>query len=315
MRKLALLPAILIATQLSSITQLSGQAREFGPVILQLPASTAAAAMGGAFQIAGTSSDAVFFNPALLGRARGTSISGQRFDARSSYLTLSGTTELFGGGLAAGLQTVSYSTDAALVGMIAPAESDLLTDGANAASELVVTLGYGTELFGFNFGVATKAVEMRLDGAEDVAIAADIGFAKSLGPVWIGLAGQNLGQELDLSEGLDAEGDEFDLTNRVTLSAGVDRILAGPFDLGFTGAVTREAGGTVIPAAGAQVAWWPVIGRTFIGRVGVRRVDEGSAHEVSFGGGAIFDRFSIDYAFQGFGDTLGSAHRIGVSWR
>lgn len=309
MRKLALIPALLLATQLS------GQVREFGPLILQLPANTAAAAMGGAFQVAGSSSDAVFFNPALLGRAQGVSIAAQRFDSRSSYLTISGTTELFGGGIAVGLQTLSYSTDASLVGMIAPAEGDLLTGGANAASELVATLGYGTEVFGLNVGVAAKAIEMRLRGAEDVALAIDIGIAKSLGPVWLSLAGQNLGQELDLSGELTVEGGEFDLTNRVTLSAGVDRILAGPFDLGFTGGVTREAGGTVIPSAGAQVAWWPVIGRTFIGRVGVRRVDDGSAHEVSFGGGMIFDRFSIDYAFQGFGDGLGTAHRVGFSWR
>ena len=70
---------------------------------------------------------------------------------------------------------------------------------------------------------------------------------------------------------------------RVTFGASSNSYVVGPLDLIATAAVSRRRDGDVIPAAGVEVAWWPVRGRTFIGRLGVRRVPGDGASPVTLG--------------------------------
>ena len=113
---------------------------------------------------------------------------------------------------------------------------------------------------------------------------------------------------------MDVGGSTLGLANRVTAGGSFQRWLVGPFDLGASAALSREADGTLIPALGGEVAWWPVTGRTFIGWIGIRRVEDGPAQKVTFGGAFRGDALGIEYAYQGF-DTFGGAHRFGISWR
>lgn len=287
---------------------IQAQDRGRGPVILDLPASTTALAMGGAFQLSGRSSDAIFYNPALLLRATGFGLAAQRFGSQSTAITLSGATGWWKGSVGVGLQTLSYSTDAVTPQAIAPGQQDLLTGGATAVSELVATLGYAQEIFGVRWGIAGKLIEQRMAGAKDALPAADLGASITLGRITVGLTAQNLGPDLEVG------GVETDLANRLTAGASLQRRPVGPLDLGASAAITRLDDGTVIPAFGGEVAWWPVTGRTFIGRIGVRRVGDGPAHYLTFGVAFVGDEISIEYAFQGFDDADG-AHRFGVSWR
>ena len=260
---------------------LKGQTREYGPVILRLPASTSALAMGGAFQLTGGRSDAVFYNPALLAAASGFGLDGQTFDSKSNYLALSAATEWWGGDVGVGLQTLSYSTDATDGRAVASGEIDLLTGGANASTEFVATVGYAQEVASLEWGIAAKTVEHRLGGGKDVALAADLGVSVELGDIRLGLAAQNLGSDLQWG------GVSVDLARRVTLGAS---------------------------GQGSEVAWWPIRGRTFTGWAGVRRVEDGPADEFTFGGAFHGDALGIEYAYQGF-DSFGGAHRLGISWR
>jgi len=57
-----------------------------------------------------------------------------------------------------------------------------------------------------------------------------------------------------------------------------------------------------------------VIGRTFTGRVGFRRVPDDSASPVTVGLGFTGDSFTIEYGFEDF-DGPGAAHRLGIRWR
>ena len=307
-RILARVPTLILALAVSATGPLMGQVREDGPVILQLPASTSAMAMGGAFQLTGSRSDAIFYNPALLADASGFGLEGQTFDSKSNYLVLSAVTDWWEGNVGVGLQALSYSTDATAGTEVALGETDLLTGGATGSTEFVATVGYAQEIAGLQWGVAAKTIEHRLGGDKDLALAADLGVAVEVGDLRVGLAAQNLGSDLRLG------GASVDLARRVTLGASGQGWQVGPFDLGASAALSVEADGTVIPALGGEIAWWPVRGRTFTGWVGVRQIADGPADEVTFGGAFHGDAFGIEYAYLGF-DSFGGAHRLGVSWR
>ena len=308
-----LLPALLLAA-----APLCGQNLEYGPVSLGLPPSSAAMAMGGAFQLTDPGSDAIFYNPSLLPEDERFGISGTTFDSEATSLTMSASTGWWGGGIGVGLQTLSYSTDAATVRDILDGEADLLTSGGRAASEWVATVGYSRSFGDLGWGVSAKAIEQRLAGAKDLSGAVDVGVSLGVGryrsdaalpsSFRFGLAVQNLGPDLDV------DGSKLSLANRVTAGASFQRWVVGPFDLGASAALSREADGTVIPALGGEVAWWPVVGHTFTGWIGIRRVENGPASKVSFGGAFRGDALGIEYAFQDFG-TFGVAHRLGISWR
>jgi len=307
-RVLGCVPQLVLVLTLTATGPLSGQARESGPVILQLPASTSAMAMGGAFQLTGGRSDAIFYNPALLTNASGFGLDGQTFDSKSNYLVLSAVTEWWAGNVGVGLQTLSYATDATTGSEVAPGETDLLTGGAFGATEFLATVAYAQEIAGFDWGIAAKTVEHRLGSAKDLVLAADLGVSVEVGDIRIGVAAQNLGSDLQLG------GASLDLARRVTLGASGQRWQVGPFDLGASAALSLEADGTMIPALGGEIAWWPVRGRTFTGWVGARKVDDGPPHSITFGGAFHGDALGIEYAYQGF-DSFGGAHRLGISWR
>jgi hypothetical protein len=66
---------------------------------------------------------------------------------------------------------------------------------------------------------------------------------------------------------------------------------------------------------GLEVGYWPVNGRTFVGRVGYRyRSDDFTACPLTFGAAFLGDNISLEYAYQGFDDGDPS-HRFSVGWR
>ena len=81
------------------------------------------------------------------------------------------------------------------------------------------------------------------------------------------------------------------------------------------GHVTRETNGTVTPGGGIDVSWWPVQGRRFVGRVGVRRVpDDDPLRMWTLGAAFEGDEIVLEYAYQDSEDE-GALHRLGVRWR
>jgi len=89
----------------------------------------------------------------------------------------------------------------------------------------------------------------------------------------------------------------------------------GPLDLAASGGLSYRRKGELVPSVGLEVAYWPVTGRTFVGRVGFRHLPrEQSASPVTFGGAFIGDAIVLEYAFEGFDSGSGS-HRFGIGWR
>ena len=277
------------------------------PVVLELPASTRALGLGGAFVLSVSDNDAVFYNPGLLDAARGAGLAVQRYSSSSTLGVLSAATEWFGGGLALGIQALSYGVGGRAWDDLPDDANDLLSSGFYGVSEFVGSLGYGREILGFRAGIVGKAIEQWLGGERDGTVAVDVGVVRSLWGVTLGASVRNLGW------GLGTGGGDLPLPSRVTLGASTRSRPVGPLDVLVTTSVSRRRDGEVIPAGGVEIAWWPIVGRTFMCRVGARRVPGDGTSPLTVGFGFRADDLTIEYAFEEF-DAPGSAHRLGVRW-
>jgi hypothetical protein len=297
----------LLAFALLGAGPLAAQTPGREPAVVELPAGARAAGLGHAFQADAGDSDAVFWNPALASRAGGFALGLQGLTTAARAFTVSAAAPWYGGGVAVGLQALEYGTD------VAPGEREggidpLLADGGEAVGELVATVAYGRTLAGFTVGVAGKLVDQRFGDARQQDLAADVGVAHALGPGWASLAVRNLGPERSL-DGVDVR-----LPTDVTLGWGGYGRPLGPLDLGAAAALGRRADGEVVFGGGLELGYWPVQGRTFVARVGVRNVPEGEASPVTFGGSFWGDRLVLEYAFQPVDDADG-LHRVTLGWR
>ena len=310
--KLLSLPLLLLGLTASPA---EAQTRERGPLVLELPANTKALALGNAFALGFQDPDAVFYHPGLLNRAQGMAVSVQRFGEASTLAAFSAGTSWYKGGVVLGAQLLTYGADA---GNSVEAEDILaLSDdpgsirdeGSVGVSEMALSLGYGQTVKGIRMGVVGKLVEQRFGNLNVATAAADFGMAFSPGPLTVGLAVQNLGSALDFGDV------EIPLPVRFNLGATSRRRPVGPLDLAASTAVSYRMDGDVIPSAGVEVAYWPVSGRTFLGRVGYRYLpDHWSGSPVTFGGAFFGDNIVLEYAYEGF-DSGDPSHRVSVGWR
>ncbi|NNM34062.1 MAG: hypothetical protein HKO53_13395, partial [Gemmatimonadetes bacterium] len=128
----------------------------------------------------------------------------------------------------------------------------------------------------------------------------------------VALSVQNLGPALE-SDGV-SPGQDLPLAKRVALGAFSRRYPLGPLDLGGAAQLARTGQGDIEVGGGLEIAWWPVAGRTFVGRIGGRHTGDGTASPVTFGAGFAGDRIRLDYAFQGY-DSVDGAHSFGLAFR
>jgi hypothetical protein len=292
---------------LLTASPLQAQVRENAPLVLQLTASTRAAALGDAYHLASADNDAVFYHPGLIDATRGIGGSLALFES-ATLATLSAAGEFWSGGVAFGVQSLSWSAPTRMSGAFARGEAGLGESGDVNASELVVSAGYGRAIKGFRVGVIGKYIEMRVPGERDVTIAGDIGVARRIGFVTAGFSARNLGRSPSL------EGEDVVLPMTLTLGASTQTTPVGPLDVSAAAAVSYREDGTFTPHAGIEVAYWPVSGRTFIGRVGVRYIEDSDIRPLTLGAGFTGDRIGIDYGYPGY-DGSEVVLRVGVRLR
>lgn len=297
--------ALLLVLLLHSTAE--AQVRETAPLLLQLPASTRALGLGGAYPLASADNDALFYHPGLLDAARGVGASVALFEA-ATLVTMSGAAEFWGGGLAFGVQSLGFSAPTRTSGAFARGEAGLAAEGAVNAGELALSAGYGRSIKGFRVGLVGRYVELSLPGERERTVAGDIGIARRLGIVTLGFAAQNIGRAPEL------EGEDAALPLTLTLGAGTQSAPLGPLDVAAAAAISRWQDGTVVPQAGLEAGYWPRQGRTFIARVGVRYIEHSDITPFTLGAGFVGDRIAIDYAWQGYDDARG-VHRIGARLR
>jgi hypothetical protein len=286
----------------------AGQSRESTPVVLRLPGSTRAMALGNAFVLGSRDPDAVFYNPAAVATTGGAGVAVQRYGSASTLANLSAGRGWSSGGLAIGLQVLTYGASSDGFAGLPTTEAGLLNTGTVGASDIVVTGVYARTIGGFDFGLGAKYIDQRIGGGRDATAALDLGILKELGPVTLGLVGRNLGLDLEI------EGTALRLPRDLTLGASTSSQQVGPLDILATAAITRWSGGDIIPAGGVEISFWPIQGRTFTGRIGLQRIPGGDQSPFSFGLGFTGDNITVEYAFQPY-ESPGAAHRFGLRWR
>jgi hypothetical protein len=290
----------------SAIAQAPGHV----PLVLELPSSTRAMSLGDAYPMAGRSSDAVFYQPALVQGASGFGLDLQTWSAGASAAAASAAVGWFGGSVAIGLQTLQYGATGADVHELPGGQDAIFQLGPVPASERVASVGFGWRMLGIRLGVVGKLVEEHISDERDATGAVDLGAATTVGPLTVGLAAQNLGPDMSFASGT------APLPQRFTLGVGGYTRPVGPLDVGFAGAaVTRRADGKVVAGAGLEVGYWPIIGRTFVARVGVRSVPEGVGSPVTFGFAYQGDNLVLQTAYERFADLDEATWRFGVGWR
>lgn len=285
------------------------QAQEgYGMRVLELPASTRALGLGGAFPLHAADSDALFHAPAFAGTLRGFALGGAWWSPEAMALSLSGGGEWWGGALAAGLQTLDYEGDGA---HDAPSEAETSLGGAGAerVSERVATVGYARRIWVLDVSLAAKLLDLRAGDASMRGPAFDIAVGRAVGPVRLVLTGEHLGPALE--EGAR----RLTLPMRASLSGATRSYPLGPIDIGAAATMAVREDGMVLPGGGIEVGYWPVVGRTFQVRAGLRRSD-GGLTPFTLGAGFSGDNLAIDYAYAPYEDSPTSrVHRFSVKLR
>jgi hypothetical protein len=311
----------------------------YAPVVLMLPAGPRTLALGNT-GIVSRDDDVLFFNPAQLVIARGFSASYERYSSTAQGGTLSAVTRFNNGGIAVGMNTVSYE----LPNDVFPANrGSMLLAGPALGTSLDASIGLAQVFKGHRIGVAVKYLEDNVPNSRVSHVAADFGVSRDFLRFYtLGVSVQNIGPSTpvpcsDQPQSLtncvippSGPGANFELLTparmplRSTIGVGTSRPL-GEFDVLATAAVSMIRTDFVSPSGGVEVGYSWLDGYSVALRAGARRPFPG---ETPFTAGAGFnvDRLSIDYALEALRPTEffpnGSsrvsnrvAHRIGLRIR
>lgn len=304
------LPATLAVLVAALASPSDGRAQTPGrePVVVEIPASTRAAALGDAFQLGAPDADVVFYNPALVERAAGSTMGGIHVLGDGALgFTVSTARSWFGGGVGLGLQVLEY--EAPGPGLRPGGPDPLVVGGGSGTADVAASVAVARTLLGFRVGVVGKVVAQRFRDFRQASGSVDVGLAHEVGPLTAGLSVRNLGPDRPLAP----EGD-VPQPRLVTLGVGGYGQQVGPLDLGLAAAVTLRDDEEVVVGGGIEVGYWPVIGRTFVFRAGARTVPEGDASPLTVGASYRGDEIVLSWAWQGV-DDLEGIHRFSVGWR
>lgn len=273
-------------------------------VLRETSASVRAMALGDAYMMDAGHADAIFYHPALLVDAAGFGLEWQKWGEGGEAVAASAAMEWFGGGVGIGLQSVQYQV---VPGAGRPGQDVLFETLGRTAAERVALVGYAREVFGLDMGVTAKVAAAQDGEGTDTETLFDVGVATEVGPLRVGLTAQDIGRlPLDPHDGIDP--------GRVTLGVGGYGQPLGPLDVGLTAAVTYTPDGTWV-GGGVEVGYWPINGRTFVARVGVRETADDAAGPFSLGFAFWGDDLVLEAAYRPFPDLDQGTYRVGVRWR
>jgi hypothetical protein len=284
-----------------------------GPVVTQLPGSTRTLSLAGALPLADRDPDLVFRNPALAERAGGLGLSVHRYERESRLISMAGGASWLGGGVGMGIRSVSYpvpETEGAPP-VVRPGDRmrfPVRAGETRRVEEISATLAYGRLWRGIRFGAALSGMEVRRDGDSDVTGFLDLGAAWDAGPVTLGVSGGGLGPSLDLPTGF-RRNPQWGMVGVGTRAAPV-----GPLDISGAFAATYVEGGRLDVGGGVEVGWWPVQGRTLVGRTGLGGPRIQGASPFTLGGAFLGDSFTLEYVWRGVDGARG-IHGASVRFR
>ena len=281
--------------------------------VLRLDAGTRAAALGGAYAAIGGDPDALFYNPASVGRGGGgVALGYQAYVEDVSIGSIAAGWSI--GPVVVGLG-VAY-LDAGDIAEVVPdprydGERGSTTGETFGATEAVGRLAGAPLLDGrLSLGAALGLLTTDLAGAGRTGVFADAGAQLHAGPLSLGLALRNLGGSLSHREYGDAPipGEaRLGLSYRRPIVEGVDARVAADAIVGL-----EEE--TLGMALGAEVGLLPGDRAvSAVVRAGALLGDGEHLGRVRVGGGVGVAPVSLDYAYQSF-RFFGGIHRFGIRW-
>lgn len=282
-------------------------------IVLELPSSARALALGGAYVAAGADDATLFYNPSQLATVEGraASMSVQPYIEGSTLGALSAAFQVGPGTVGVGVQVLSYgSADEYVCDETTGCERGEATGRTVSANDVAASVGYGMTWRMVRLGATAKYVRQSLADASGGVPALDVGAAID---VWrgatVGVSIQNVGPDLKTA------GSSAPLPRFLRLGASLPWRGVGPFDVLGTLELAHDTEGDVLPLGGAEVTWTSANGLAFSARVGALAQTDGAAtSRVSFGGGVRARHFALDYAYQSFDVLALTTHRFGLRW-
>lgn len=286
----------------------------FPAVLLRLPASARILAMGNV-GIVGRDDDVLFYNPAQLVNARGTSVSAEAFSSSAHDAALSSVTRFFKGGIAVGAEVAQFASAPGVFPVDRPA---FFPGGTVPGTDALLVAGIGQTFWNTRLGLSVKYIDERINDTQNSRGVVDLGLARDFFGYQFGLAVQNIGSSFD--QVLPFQTSPFESTVltstslplRTTVGAGRGWP-AGPVDLAATAQVSVLRNGFVTPAGGMEMNYSWLDGYSVAVRAGARRPERGEG-PVTAGLGFTMDRLSIDYALDSSIDGR-IANRLGLRIR
>src|SRR5690348_5182893 len=288
-------------------------------VDLPLPnsASTRGLAMGNA-NLAARDDDVIFYGPAQLAVARGTSVAAERYLDGLASGTAATTSRLATGGIGVSAEIAEGKNSAACL------QQFTLPNGAPAArtiSRAHAVVGAAQTYKRIRFGLAANyatetADDQRLSGfLVDAGVARDFSLGDDFIPLTAALAVQSIG-----GNPTNAFAVGLPRTASIGVSSGGP---VGPFDIAVMaqGGVEHSGAGAVnirnrpLLRGGVEVGYTWLDGYSIALRLGERTASgfELSRH-TTFGAGLVLDRFAFDYAMEQLAGPH-IANRFGVRLR
>lgn len=313
MRRSLALILLLVLAAARSRAQATGESR--AALLLTLPSSARALALGEAWGPVADDENALFYNPAQLARVRGWSVGGslQRYVASTTLGAFAMAVPFARGTAAIGAQVLDYGSEPELVSADG-AQSGDPTGARVSAQDFALTAGYGVSLGAehrLRVGGAVEFVQQHIANYSGSAVAGDLGAAYSLSDGWE-LAGalQHYGSQLTLA----AVTAPLPWTWRAAAASPVANF--GLFALRTMGEVRKSSGGVTTGVLAAEGTWHPARGATVLAaRAGYSFRGTGDDRSpLTLGGGVTLGRFSVDYAYEGFDLLGGATHRFGVRY-
>lgn len=290
------------------------------PLRLPMGGSTRAIGMGDA-NTAGRDDDVIFYNPAQLAVARGTSASIERYSDHLAGGAMSATSRIASGGVGIGAQ-LAGGTNAPQcnIASVGPTGTFVLSPAPLNVVRMLAVVGAAQTFKRFHLGASAKYAAEQGGDARTSRVMLDAGVSRDVTlsdfiPLSIGLAVQNIGTSATDTLQLNTP-----LRAAIGLASGGP---VGPIDLAVAADVAAERNATqsllghgrLIAGLGTEIGYTWLDGYSFAFRVGERipptRTD---LRHFTFGAGLVLDRISFDYAGE---DQVGFriAHRFGIRLR
>jgi hypothetical protein len=265
----------------------SAQQSTYGPLALSLPASARMLAMGD-IGVAGRDDDVIFYNPAQLAVARGTSVSLTRLSETARGGTMSTVLRLGSGAVGFGVNYLEYQ----VAPLAYPFQlGDIVGSGFALGTSALGAVGYAQTYRGFRLGASAKYAMDAVDIERFGSIYGDVGLGRDFrqGRYSTALSVQNIGSSLTRGA------DEIQAPMLATLGAATSRQL-GPLDGVATAGISYSELDEVTAGGGAELSWSWLVGYSIAGRAGVHQARNGGDTEIMGGLGFTADRMTLDVA-------------------